>query len=108
MADVKYTLEVQVPTASDAVVVAAMQAVDIIPVLQERAGMFTLCSDITTIPVPGSVHRTIIATLTADFQLKHPTSNDQYNALLGAFKNRFESLLPSLVTESIEIGAFCP
>lgn len=108
MADVKYTLEVQVPTASDAVVFAAMEAVDIAPVLSERASQFTLCSDVTSIFAPGIIHRTIIAALTTDLQLKHPTSNDQYNVCLGAFKNRFSSMLPARVLESVEIGIFCP
>lgn len=108
MADVRFTLEVTIPTATDAVVVAAMQDVDIIPVLQERERQFTLCNDSTAIDSPGTVQRTIVAELTAEFESKFPTFDNQLSALKGAFKNRFSQLLPARVEETVEIGAFCP
>jgi len=106
MADVRYIITVTIPTSSDANTVTAMENVDITPVLSERADQFTLCSDVTAVLVPGTVRRTIIATLNPDFEAKF--NGDPGKALMGAFKNRFAQQLPARVTESVNVGAFCP
>lgn len=108
MADVRYTIEVTIPTKSDAVVVAAMEDVDITPVLEERVRDFTLCDDTTSIFAAGTIRRVIIAELTPEFESKFPTDNDRLSALRGAFKNRFGSQLPARVDEIVELGSFCP
>ncbi len=111
MADVQYVLEVtkeSVPNKTDAVIATAMAAVDITPVLQERADDFTLCADVTAIDSPGVVQRTITAELTAGFESRNPNLNAQLRALRNAFGPRFGKLLPSRVSESVSVGAFCP
>ena len=108
MADVRYIIEVTIPTKSDVQVVSAMQNVDITPVIQERVLDFTVCSDSTAIFAPGTVRRTIIAALTAEFEAKFPGFNNQLHALENAFYMRFSKELPARVIESVNIGAFCP
>lgn len=108
MADVRYILSVTIPTQSGVEVSTAMAAVNIQPVVEERARDFTICSDTTAIGPVGTVTRTIIANLSAEFELKFPTENDRIRALTGAFKNRFASMLPANVIESVNVGAFCP
>jgi hypothetical protein len=109
MADVRYRISISnVPTKSDAVVAAEVAAVDISPVLSERQREFTICNDTTAIGPAGTVIRTIVCELSAEFESHFPTENDQLHALYGAFKNRFQAMLPCRVIESVDIGAFCP
>lgn len=112
MADVRYTITLSnIATKSDAVVLAAVQNVDVTPVLEERARDFTLCDDSSAIDSPGVIKRIIIAELSTEFETKFPTFNDQFYALKNAFKQRFEKQLPAsggLVSEVVEIGAYCP
>jgi len=107
--DVKYRIRVtNVPTKTDAVLAAAVAAVDITPVVEERVRQFTICSDVTGITAPGVIDRTIIAEFTEEFELMFPTEDNRYYAVWKAFRNRFESMLPANVEELVELGDFCP
>lgn len=112
MADVRYIITVaNITNKTDAVTSAAVAAVDIDPVTEERARDFTICDDTTVIDSPGVIKRTIIAELSTEFESKFLTNDDQLSALRKAFQRRFERILPAaggLVTEEVEIGAFCP
>jgi hypothetical protein len=107
--DAKFTIELSNQYLKDTEASAKMAAVSITDVLQERVEMFTLCSDITTVPVAGTIRREIIVTLTADLVSQFPTNQDQLSALRGTFLNVFRLRLPAVVNESLIVaGGLCP
>jgi hypothetical protein len=104
--NVTYVLTVQSRFLNSSDMITRVENIDISPVRSERQKDFSVISDTTALDAGSTtdVQRTIVATLTADFESRFPTLSDKQAALTGVFKNFFSMNLPGVFTESINIA----
>jgi len=86
-----------------------VENVDLTDITDQYTDWFTICSDQTTVAAAGTIHRTIIAELSADFEADYPSEATQIAALKKMYEQALAKRIPYMqVNEDVFIGALCP